>query len=168
MIQASDESPPQADTPSNRREFLSASSLAMAGGLAASYGTLAVMAGRYLYPAEGIAKAWLFVTEVDAVEPPFARATLHNKLSITLNNSLRYLRALEAQYQIAAARAEQLEINDDLAGEEYGREMNELLRGIVTGQAAYQVDPREILMKRQYERLYAEVRAELGMELLNF
>jgi nitrite reductase/ring-hydroxylating ferredoxin subunit len=50
----------------NRRSFLSrASSLLMAGGVLASYGTLGVMAGRFLYPSKPRALAWLFVTEVD-------------------------------------------------------------------------------------------------------
>lgn len=50
----------------DRREFLSGSSLAMGAGLVAGYGTLAVMAGRYLYlyPAGAKTKAWVFVAEV--------------------------------------------------------------------------------------------------------
>jgi len=35
----------------------------MAGGLIAGYGTLAVMAGRFLYPSEGRKLAWIFVTD---------------------------------------------------------------------------------------------------------
>lgn len=37
----------------------------MAGGLAASYGTLAVMAGRFLYPTEDESVGWQFVANVD-------------------------------------------------------------------------------------------------------
>jgi cytochrome b6-f complex iron-sulfur subunit len=49
----------------DRRSFLStASSVAMAGGLAAGYGTFAYMAGRFLYPSEGRKLAWVFVAEV--------------------------------------------------------------------------------------------------------
>ena len=50
-----------------RREFVS--SVAMAGGLVAGYGTLACYAGRYLYlyPAGSKNKAWRFVTELDAM-----------------------------------------------------------------------------------------------------
>lgn len=48
-----------------RRTFLaSASSLAMAGGLLAGYGTFAWMAGGFLYPSRPLRKAWLFVTRV--------------------------------------------------------------------------------------------------------
>ena len=48
----------------DRRDFLSiASSIAMAGGLAAGYGTLAVMAGRFLYLNQTRRTAWLYVGE---------------------------------------------------------------------------------------------------------
>lgn len=48
-----------------RRKFLrTASSIAMVGGLAAGYGTFAAYAGRFIYPAKGQDKAWLFVTQV--------------------------------------------------------------------------------------------------------
>lgn len=48
-----------------RRTFLGATSaVAMAGGLAASYGTFAAMAGRFLYPASADATAWQFVAAV--------------------------------------------------------------------------------------------------------
>lgn len=49
-----------------RRDFLAAAStVAMAGGLIASYGTLAAMAARFLYPARPAATAWLFVSELN-------------------------------------------------------------------------------------------------------
>jgi Rieske Fe-S protein len=52
-----------------RRDFLAtAGSVAMAGGLAASYGTLGVMAGRFLYPAGGEAQAWLYLTAVASMK----------------------------------------------------------------------------------------------------
>ncbi|HYW79103.1 MAG TPA: ubiquinol-cytochrome c reductase iron-sulfur subunit, partial [Thermoguttaceae bacterium] len=50
--------PLQAEVP--RRDFIS--SAAMGGGLLAGYGTLAVMAGRYLYPSGAQPKTWMFVT----------------------------------------------------------------------------------------------------------
>ncbi|OHB71216.1 MAG: hypothetical protein A2V70_10980 [Planctomycetes bacterium RBG_13_63_9] len=58
---------PAEDNSPERREFLS--SVAMVGGLAAGYGTLAVMAGRYLYlyPAGAQDEAWQFVTELKGV-----------------------------------------------------------------------------------------------------
>ncbi len=53
-----------ASEPTGRRDFLSkAPSLAMAGSLVASYGTLAVLAGRFMYPARIGAGSWMFVTE---------------------------------------------------------------------------------------------------------
>jgi Rieske Fe-S protein len=50
---------------SDRRHFLSASSLAMAVGLTGAYGTFAVMLGRFVYPAGGSNRGWLFVCHVD-------------------------------------------------------------------------------------------------------
>jgi Rieske Fe-S protein len=56
--------------PEDRRTFLSrVSSLAMVGGLAAGYGTLAVMAGRFLYPSRPQPKAWVYVTDADRLKP---------------------------------------------------------------------------------------------------
>jgi Rieske Fe-S protein len=56
---------PQGD----RRTFLSlVSSATMATGLTAGYGTLAYMAGRYLYSAASQDLAWLFVTEENKVK----------------------------------------------------------------------------------------------------
>ncbi len=53
----------------DRRSFLSATStLAMAGGLASSYGTFFVMAGRYFFPS-GDNKTWLFVSNAKGIEP---------------------------------------------------------------------------------------------------
>jgi len=54
-----------AHPPADRRGFLhGASTVAMAGGLAASYGTFGFMAGRFLYPAHGRARAWVFVDDL--------------------------------------------------------------------------------------------------------
>ena len=52
--------PSRAEVP--RRDFIS--SAAMGGGLVAGYGTLAVMAGRYLYPSGSQPKTWVFVTSL--------------------------------------------------------------------------------------------------------
>lgn len=50
-----------------RRDFLARlSTAAMAGGLAAGYGTLGVLAGRFLYPSQA-ATAWLFVCRVEDI-----------------------------------------------------------------------------------------------------
>ena len=57
-------------TEPDRRSFLSAASrLTMAGGLVASYGTLALIAGRFLYPARETPKAWMFLAEVGRLKP---------------------------------------------------------------------------------------------------
>ncbi|MFO0928014.1 MAG: ubiquinol-cytochrome c reductase iron-sulfur subunit [Gemmataceae bacterium] len=65
----SEPAPPRpADEPQeeDRRGFLAqTSTVLMAGGVLASYGTLGVMAARYLYPAKPQQRAWLFVTEVN-------------------------------------------------------------------------------------------------------
>lgn len=61
---ASSDSLPRIET--SRRRFISATSAAvMAGGLVAGYGTFAVMAGRFLYPAEGQSDGWQFVALAD-------------------------------------------------------------------------------------------------------
>src|SRR5262249_32255776 len=53
----------------DRRDFVSTvSSLAMAGGLVAGYGTLAAMAGRYLFQSSDDT-AWLYVAPAEALRP---------------------------------------------------------------------------------------------------
>jgi hypothetical protein len=67
------ESPGQGDNPAagiGRRGFLgSTASLAMAGGLAASYGTFAAIAGRFLYPPAGAAAGWMFLADAASLKP---------------------------------------------------------------------------------------------------
>ena len=62
----------QSGTPaesSDRRGFLSTvSSVAMASGLAAGYGTFVAMAGRLLYPAGPSVVGWLYVAAVDDLQ----------------------------------------------------------------------------------------------------
>jgi Rieske Fe-S protein len=41
----------------------------MAGGLLAGYGMLGYMAGRFLYPSEGRKLAWVYVTQVQRMQP---------------------------------------------------------------------------------------------------
>jgi len=61
---------PPAEPPHDRRRFLaSASGLAMAGGLAASYGTAGAIAARYLYPARPDALEWVFLATLDRLAP---------------------------------------------------------------------------------------------------
>lgn len=53
----------------DRRDFLSTvSTVTMAGGLLAGYGTLAVMAGRYIFPVH-VETPWLFVAEANRIAP---------------------------------------------------------------------------------------------------
>lgn len=55
---------------STRRPFLTtASGLAMAGGLAAAYGTFGVMLGEFVYPAAQQNRGWLFVCTIDRLAP---------------------------------------------------------------------------------------------------
>jgi len=63
-----DETERRPDEP-DRRTFLStASSVTMAGGLLAGYGTLAYVAGRFLYRDEPPRTAWLFVIETSRMQ----------------------------------------------------------------------------------------------------
>ena len=62
MVESSSGGPSAGGKARARRDFLSYSSIAMGGGLAAGYGTLVVWAGRFLYPAGPPAKTWMFVT----------------------------------------------------------------------------------------------------------
>jgi Rieske Fe-S protein len=51
----------------SRRKFLATSSAIMAGGLAAGYGTFGVTLARFVYPAGGSDRAWLFVCTTAAL-----------------------------------------------------------------------------------------------------
>ena len=51
-------------SPERRSFFTTAANLAMAGGLVASYGTLAGMAGRFLYPSKNRDRAWMYVADL--------------------------------------------------------------------------------------------------------
>jgi Rieske Fe-S protein len=68
-----DPTPEPHDTPADaphRRTFLAAASTAaMAGRLLAGYGTLGTMAGEFLYPARKRPTAWVFVAEVERLQP---------------------------------------------------------------------------------------------------
>ena len=48
-----------------RRQFLTASGVAMTGGLFAGYGTFAYMLGEFVYPAPQHNRGWLFVCAVN-------------------------------------------------------------------------------------------------------
>jgi cytochrome b6-f complex iron-sulfur subunit len=58
----SEQTPKPAGEDETRRDFVSSlSSAAMLLGLASSYGTFGVLAGRYLFPARAAEKRWMFV-----------------------------------------------------------------------------------------------------------
>lgn len=50
-----------------RRSFLATT--VMGGGLIAGYGTFALMAGRYLYPAHPAETSWMFVRDLRSLKP---------------------------------------------------------------------------------------------------
>lgn len=52
-----------------RRQFLTASGVAMTGGLFAGYGTFAYMLGEFVYPAAQQSRGWLFVCPVNRLAP---------------------------------------------------------------------------------------------------
>ncbi|MCH8922073.1 MAG: Rieske (2Fe-2S) protein [Planctomycetes bacterium] len=68
-----DETPgdtPREGNDADRRDFLTTTStVAMAGGLLAGYGTFFYMAGRFLYPAAPQPKTWMFVAPVAEIAP---------------------------------------------------------------------------------------------------
>ncbi len=54
------------DRESSRRSFVSRlSSVALVGGLASAYGTLAAFMGRFVYPARPRQRSWMFLFDVD-------------------------------------------------------------------------------------------------------
>lgn len=53
----------------SRRRFMGAGAVAMATGLVCGYGALGVMFGRFVYPAHAGNRGWLFVCQVDQLEP---------------------------------------------------------------------------------------------------
>jgi Rieske Fe-S protein len=60
---------PESRLPTDRRRFLAASStVAMAGGLAAGYGTFAYLAGSYLYSDDDGGRGWQFVARAADVQ----------------------------------------------------------------------------------------------------
>jgi Rieske Fe-S protein len=63
------------ESSADRRGFFRvAANTAMCGGLAASYGTLAAMAGRFLYPIEDDEAAWQFVAAIEEIEADSSRS----------------------------------------------------------------------------------------------
>ena len=61
--------PEPASEPSRREAFSRITAIAMAGGLAAGYGTAGLMAARFLYPARPRVTRWLFVTAIESLAP---------------------------------------------------------------------------------------------------
>ena len=65
---AADAEPSAADLHDRRTALAAGSTLLMAGGLAAGYGTFFVMAGRYFFPS-GANKAWMLVADAAGIQP---------------------------------------------------------------------------------------------------
>ena len=64
------DAPAPTGEPLDRRTLLSqASTIAMGGGLAASYGTLTFFAGRFVYPDKPRRLEWQYVTSADRLAP---------------------------------------------------------------------------------------------------
>ena len=105
--------------------------------------------------------------EVDAHQPPFSRAALRSKMSVALNNSIRYLRSLKAQYQVGQKEMAAVKDHDAARGR-LDATVDDTIQELIGQRAAYRTDPREIMMKQQYDKLYAEVRAELGLPAIPF
>lgn len=59
---------PEDQGPDRIRRGLTASGMAMAGGLVAGYGAFAYVAARFLYPARDTAKGWLYVARLADIE----------------------------------------------------------------------------------------------------
>jgi len=109
--------------------------------------------------------------EIDGLEAPMSRSTLQSQLSVALNNSMRYLRALEKQWSIAREDLDKMGAPDQNAlGSRPGlaEAADDALVGAMSELAAARTDPREVMMKRQYERMYTEVRAKLGLPPIEF
>jgi hypothetical protein len=94
--------------------------------------------------------------QVLALEPPFLMKTTHNKLEIALNNGIRYLRSEREKFAIAAEK-----MRKTVPKAPRGREEYEIIKEYQSQTAAYQVDMKEQMMKKQYERLYWDVKDEL-------
>ena len=55
--------------PERRRALSTATNIAMLAGLAGGYGALALIAGRFLYPARPRETGWMFVSDVSGMKP---------------------------------------------------------------------------------------------------
>jgi hypothetical protein len=99
------------------------------------------------------------LNQMQLVEPPFMMATTHNKLLIAMSNGIRYLQSEREKFIIAA---EKMANAPQKQGGVRGFDEDDIIRQYYSQTAAYQADVREQLMKQQYEKLYDEVKGELG------
>lgn len=93
--------------------------------------------------------------QVLIMEPPFLMKATHNKLEIALNNGIRYLYSEREKFVIAAEKIKRTTPKTP------GREEFEIIREYQSQTAAYQTSMKEQMMKKQYDKLYWEVKDEL-------
>ncbi len=111
----------------------------------------------YLQKLDGyIAQKEAIRGQMEIIEPPFMIATTHNKLLIAMNNGIRYLKSERKKFIVAV---ESMEKTAPQALR--GREEFEIIREYQSQTAAYQVSMKEQMMKKQYKKLYYEVKDEL-------
>ena len=92
------------------------------------------------------------------MEPPFLMAGTHARLIQAMKNGIRFLQSEREKFTIAAAKmAKQYPMQNRIRG----TEEDEIIRQYQSQTAAYQADMKEQLMKKQYKRLYDEVKDEL-------
>jgi hypothetical protein len=106
-----------------------------------------------------IAGKQTLLSQIELIEPPFLLSTTHNKLIIAMKNGIRYLQSEREKFIIAA---EKIKSVPEWQGSAHGREEYDIIKQYYSQTSAYQADIKEQMMKQQYERLYDEVREELG------
>ena len=96
--------------------------------------------------------------QLEIMEPPFLMAGTHARLIQAMKNGIRFLQSEREKFTIAAEKmAKQYPMQNYIKG----TEEDEIIRQYQSQTAAYQADMKEQLMKKQYERLYDEVKDEL-------
>lgn len=96
--------------------------------------------------------------QLEIMEPPFLMAGTHARLIQAMKNGIRFLQSEREKFTIAAEKmAKQYPMQNQIRG----TEEDDIIRQYQSQTAAYQADMKEQLMKKQYERLYGEVKDEL-------
>lgn len=113
----------------------------------------------YLQKIDGyIGSKQAILGQLEIMEPPLLIAGTHARLLQAMKNGIRYLQSEREKYAIAAAKmAKQFPMQSHIRG----TEEDDIIRQYQSQTAAYQADMKEQLMKKQYERLYDQVKDEL-------